>query len=568
MKQCIQCNSDFEILPADRTFYEKMDVCDPVRCPDCRHQQRVAWRNERTLYPNVCGLCKKQVVSIYSPEPPAGRDKPLLVYCQECWWSDAWDPISYGIDIDANKSFFEQFKDLQTRVPYAALMNSNSENSAYTNYTGNNRNCYLIFSNGYGHNEDCQYGTMFAKDRNCIDGIKLEDCELCYGCVDCTGCFHVACGQMCFQCTDSYFIEDCRNCSNCFMCKGLRNKQYCILNIQYSKDEYEKKVKEYNLQTRSGWRRAQTEFDQFRKSIPSVYSFQLQAEQCTGDYIIKSSECTNCFDATDTENCRYLQYSVNNNRDVQDCSYTGGLELGLEVMGCVGGYRCIGSTIVWWDVANLDYCAYMFNGAQDCFGCIGLRGKKWCILNKQYTEEEYKRLRNVLIEKIKQEGVWGHFFPPELSFFGYNETVAQDYFPLTKEEALRLGYHWNDRTPGSCGKGDIDQKDIPDSIEAVADDILQKTLTCEKCQKNYKLVKQEFDFYRRQNIPIPSYCFHCRHLERLSRRRPRKLWVRQCMCEKSDHGHGGQCTKEFETSYSSDREDLVYCEECYQNEIA
>lgn len=474
MKPCIQCSKQFEITKEDQAYYQKLDVLEPVLCPESRQQHRAAWRNERTLYPNTCGLCKKQMISIYSPEPLAGREHPLAVYCQECWWSDKWDTLAFGIDIDVSKQFFEQFKELQARVPRVAIGNTNSENSAYTNYTGNNKNCYLIFSNGYGHNEDCYYGTMLAKNRNCIDGVQLEDCELCYECVDCTNCFKLKNGQMSSRCTDSQFLEDCRNCSNCFMCKGLRNKEYHIKNVRYSKEEYEKIVTSYRLETYAGVQRARKEFDEFRLTLPSVYSFQIQSEDCTGDYLLRSARCTQCFDTTDTEDCKYMQYSLNHNKDIYDCSYIGGMEIGLEVMSCVGGYNCIGCNTVWWDVANLRYCENMYNGAQDCFGCIGLRGKKFCILNKQYSEEEYKRLTAGIIAAMKQRGEWGHFFPTYLSSFGYNESLAQDYFPLQKEEALRLGFNWNDRTPGTYGKGTIETKDIPDAISDIADDIVQK----------------------------------------------------------------------------------------------
>ncbi len=39
---------------------------------------------------------------------------------------------------------------------------------------------------------------------------------------------------------------------------------------------------------------------------------------------------------------------------------------------------------------------------------------------------------------------YGEFYPPELSPWSYNETLAQEYFPLTKEEAISLGYRWKD----------------------------------------------------------------------------------------------------------------------------
>ncbi len=174
MKSCKQCKKEFEVTDADREFYQKLDVLEPTLCPECRQQHRAAWRNERTLYTNTCGLCKKQMISIYSPDVIAGREKPFVVYCQECWWSDKWDPLQYGIEYDASRPFFEQFKELQTSVPRVTLLNTNSENSEYTNYAGNNKNCYFLFSNSYGHNEDCYYGTMFAKNRNCVDGSSLK----------------------------------------------------------------------------------------------------------------------------------------------------------------------------------------------------------------------------------------------------------------------------------------------------------------------------------------------------------------------------------------------------------
>ena len=38
---------------------------------------------------------------------------------------------------------------------------------------------------------------------------------------------------------------------------------------------------------------------------------------------------------------------------------------------------------------------------------------------------------------MKKNSEWGNFFPGYMSVCGYNESVAQDYFPLSKEEALK-----------------------------------------------------------------------------------------------------------------------------------
>jgi hypothetical protein len=76
------------------------------------------------------------------------------------------------------------------------------------------------------------------------------------------------------------------------------------------------------------------------------------------------------------------------------------------------------------------------HACKDCFGCVGARHKQYCILNKQYTKEEYEVLVSQIIEKMKADGERGEFFPTTISIFGYNETEAQTYYPMTKEEAI------------------------------------------------------------------------------------------------------------------------------------
>ena len=93
--------------------------------------------------------------------------------------------------------------------------------------------------------------------------------------------------------------------------------------------------------------------------------------------------------------------------------------------------------------SNVYYCRNTSNSSF-LFGCLGLRNKQYCILNKQYTKEEYEALVPKITEHMMKTGEWGEFFPSSLSPFGYNETVASEYFPLSKEEALKQGFNWSD----------------------------------------------------------------------------------------------------------------------------
>src|SRR3989344_7739052 len=116
-RQCQNCKQNFTIEPDDFTFYAKIGVPPPTRCPECRFQRRSAWRNHITLYTRQCELCKKSVVTLYSPE------SKIVAYCNKCWWSDIWDPKSYGMEYDLSKPFFRQFSELMRRVPHMATVN-------------------------------------------------------------------------------------------------------------------------------------------------------------------------------------------------------------------------------------------------------------------------------------------------------------------------------------------------------------------------------------------------------------------------------------------------------------
>ena len=169
---------------------------------------------------------------------------------------------------------------------------------------------------------------------------------------------------------------------------------------------------------------------------------------------------------------------------------------------------------------------------------------------------------------------YGEYYPIELSYFGYNESCAVEQLSLTKEEALKKGYNWQDKTQRTIGKETLKPEEIPESINDVSDSILDEILVCIDCGRNYKIVQNELNFYRKMKIPISRRCFYCRHEVRLKRRNPFKLWHRQCMCGSTsspqttvDHGHAGQCENEFETSYPPNKPEIVYCEKCYQAEV-
>ena len=208
------------------------------------------------------------------------------------------------------------------------------------------------------------------------------------------------------------------------------------------------------------------------------------------------------------------------------------------------------------------------NNCQDCFGCTEMNGKKYCILNKQYTKEEYEELLPKIIKQmgdipyVDKKGrvyKYGEFFPSEISPFAYNETVAEDYFPLGRKTAESEGYSWRDYSPGSYQitmKGD----ELPEAISDIDDSMLGEVIECRITKKPFKILEQELNFYRRLNFPLPSLHPDERHNQRLKLRNPMVLRKRNCFL----------CNKEIDTTYLLEEEGgpkKVICTECYKKEI-
>jgi len=555
-RSCAACGSSFKVLDSDLAFYDqispvfggkKYPLPPPDQCPDCRHQRRSAFRNERVLYNRTCDLCGKNTVTVLS------GDRPLTVYCADCWWRDSWGGEESGRDFDFSRPFFEQLAELQDKVPRLCMNNAKHENSEYCNQCVENKNCYLLWA--ADANEDCMYSYWINRCTDTFNSSNTADSVLCYDAVDCEKCHHCVYSQDLVNCSDCAFCFDLIGCQNCLRCAGLRNKQYHVDNQQKTREEYEAALSEARLDQHSQYTKQASAFTQLRTKVPNKYVRITNSENCTGDYISNCKDCYQCFDVFDSEQCRYAYNAVHQHFNNMDVSYVTETRDVYQIMSAVGE-RLFFSTLPWYS-SDIWYCDLVQN-CSNLFGCVGLKRKEYCILNKQYTKEEYEELVSKIIEHMQRTGEWGTFFTPQMSPFAYNETVAMDYCPLTKEHALRLGYRWKDELgePTTAVKV-IQAAQIPDSIDDVPDDILDWAVVCEATGRPYKIQKRELDFLRQVRLPVPRLHPDERQMRRIALRNPRRLWQRQC----------GKCKKEILTSYAPERPEKVYCEECYLKEM-
>ncbi len=583
-KTCQSCKKEFVIEPEDFVFYEKLQVPPPTFCFHCRLRRRLTWRNERALYKGKCNMCGKSTFSIY-PE-----NVPFPVYCVSCWFSDRWDPMEYGKDYDFSKNFFLQFKELQDIVPRIALQVENVVNCEYTNQIMDCKNCYLITS-GIG-DEDCMFCYRANYSKNALDSFALMKCENVYEGFMGRESSNIFFSEGFADSLGLWFCLEPRGCQNCFMGANLRRASYVFRGKALSKEEYEQILSQIDTGSHAAIRELKKEFSELcLKSIHPHGTFKNVVDS-TGNALANAKGSKYCFNGSDLENCKYCLL-VDKAKDSMDVN-NGGHIMELIYEMNTAGARAFNSKFcndAWPEVRNLTYCNSCRSGAADLFGCISLRGKQYCILNKQYSKEEYLSLLPRIIEHMNSKSyrdalgrtyAYGEFFPSELSPFPYNDSMAQDFFPLTPESARTGGFVWNERSGKQIGI-DLPAKDLPDHIRDADEGITAEIIGCEhegrcneRCSVGFRLTLDELSFYRRYELPIPRLCPNCRHYERMHRQPPLELFERQCMCDykaasnESSHGHhpSGRCPNTFQTSYAPDRPEIVYCDSCYNNEVS
>ena len=230
MKTCTHCSHNFEITDDDRAFYQKIAVPEPTHCPSCRLQRRLAYRNESHLYQRACDLCHKNVFSVYD------KDIPFPVYCKDCYLSDAFDPLQYGVDYDFSHGFFEQFGEMRALVPRMASYQTQSENSDYTVHSAKNRNCYM--GNSFRECEDVFYADFAQYSKDSMDLTMCSYMEQCYDCTDSDRCYHSIHLENCMSTNFSCLCFDCRSSTYLIACVGLRRKEFMVLNKPESKEEF------------------------------------------------------------------------------------------------------------------------------------------------------------------------------------------------------------------------------------------------------------------------------------------------------------------------------------------
>ncbi len=564
IKQCQSCQQNFTIESDDFDFYKKIDVPPPTWCPECRFRRRLSFMNMRCLYRRKCDKCNKSIIAMY-PE-----DSHLTVFCNNCYWGDSWNGTDFGRKYDPSRPFISQLIELRNSTPFMALEANYPMliNTEYANYVSTQKNCYMTIMGDYG--ENLLYCDFFVELKDSSDCFRMTKSELSYESIGCNKCYGVKWSEDLQNCSNMFFSSDCVGCSDCFGCVGLRNKKYCMWNSQLTKSEYEKNISEMQFCSRKFVE------DMREKSLVFWAKFPHRAtkndslsKDVIGEGIYESKNAKHCYIGIGIEDSKYVAL-INMPKVKDSYDYTewgNGAEKMYEV--AVSGEKSsdvMFSNECWPEVYDIQYSMYTLSSSKHCFGCVNLKKKEYCILNREYPKEEYDALKKKIVNEMNENPFvdkkgriykYGEFLPYEMSPFAYNQTIANDFFPNSESQAKEDGFTWYNSVPNEY-KITKNASDLPDSINDISEDISKEIIACSLCGNAYRIIPQELSMLKKLCVPIPSQCPSCRYKYRFSRQNPPKFFQRRC----------AKCEKDMLSSYAPERPEIVYCEGCYQKEVA
>jgi hypothetical protein len=444
--------------------------------------------------------------------------------------------------------------DLQKKVPHPHQLGNKNVNCQWTDDWWESKECYLCRS-GF-QNEYLSYCYRSAFSKESIDLTYCFNVEQSYDCLYCFKCWKIKYSFNCHDCVDSAFLYDCRNVQNCFMSWNLRNKQYCIENVQYTKEEYLEKIKQFNLKSYAVVQQLKQRFVRHvAQEAVHRENLNIQVVNSSGNFLDHDKNCAQCCFFERSENCRRVLrgFSAKDSIEAICCAFNErSARTALDQFGY--GNTCVLYT------SNCRYSFYLdaCEESEYCFGSVGLRKKKYCVLNKQYSKEEYEALIAQIKADMQKRGEWGMFMPLAMSYGGYNTSLAQVLFPKTREQAQAFGAKWEE-SPVPSYEGAISSDALPDSIDMVGEEITKQRVVCVESKLSYNIAPREFAFYKQHGIPLPQRHFDWRTFTSF---KPLALMVKPHM------GVCYYCKKEIEHYCAPELGyQKIACVECYQKEI-
>ena len=469
--------------------------------------------------------------SILSTIHPATKI-PVL---EDLEWYDR-DFSEFGKELDLEKIFLDQYYELSRAVPRPAHDNIIQPENSIAFLSIGDQDSYFVMAS---KTKRCFY-TSNAFD--CEDSAEItmgKHVKESYNVLNSTRLFRCNFVRDCFDCIDCSFAFDCRNCEHCFGVANKRNKKYLWFNEQLSQQEWEKRRKEVNLlsyQVRKEYEQRFTGFLKEQAIWPE--NVNINTENSTGEYLENTTNAHECYHirggsrdldhvtfclGAPSHNCAYCGGATGSS----DCYYTCG------VGSCKDAKFCMNFVF---GCQNVEYCERC-NDCENCFGCVGLVRKKFCILNKQYSEEEYWSVLDDLKCKMFESGEYGEI--PNLRFSTQHWTGLWDFYDIDKETALKLG---------------ADDFDLLSEGAEGPDVVVENSILDKEIGRRYSYLKPELELYRKLGVAAPKKHPRSRMLDLVLLLNKPEFLKSECK----------KCEKEVMIAKNITFPDrTIYCKSCY-----
>ena len=422
------------------------------------------------------------------------------------WFEKDFGEIN--LDVDFEKPFLDQLLELRRKVPSSAGRNFKEvENSIALVSLGDVNSYFVVLSRSKN--------SFFS-----VSALDTESSAEVYNSSSITNSYQIVHSDRVYNsqyvresrdCINSAFLFDCRNVENCFGATNKRNKSYLWFNEQLTKEEWEKRRAEVDLGSRAEAKKWLDKFDDLVKTAVWPENFNEHNENSTGEYLTKATNCDSVYYADggardefhtswSLGNCERNAYasSMSNSQDnyfscdVVECNKT---RYSYMLMRC----------------QNVEYSTECYD-CEDCFGCVGLRRKKFCILNKQYTEEDYWNKLDELKCAMLVRGEYGEFLPAKMSPAYFPEGGSVRYYLADPDTfAKKVNAHdFKADADGAIGsvlsgaENVPDSMTIPDSIDDIDEAWVSKPVQDATYSRRFSLLAPEVSLYKKLRVAPPT----------------------------------------------------------------
>ena len=402
-------------------------------------------------------------------------------------------------------SFFQTYIELFKHIDLPSLLEAETENANYADNVRYAKNVYLSFAVVLDCDNVLYSVHIKEKCENVFNSLMIWDwSKNVYQSKSILKSYNILYSEYIYNSNNIRFSSNLIWCSECILCNELINKNYCIKNIQLSKEEYfNQKIEILNQK------------DSFSIFLKKKIWKPINSEWISNSwFVVNSSQITNSYNVYNVKNGNNLYdvWSTWWNENIYDSIIAWsphGNNFYASLYSWPWEHIYCSEAVAWW---QNNYYSYFLLDCSFCFGCIGLKNKSYCILNKQYTKEERYEKVDEIFSQMDADGTLGEFFPATMNPFYFNDTAAYLIDPsFTKEEVTAKWYLWRDEPikvdiPAwvqTVKISELDQYEgYRDNQRHIDPEIMKKVIIDEQWNA-YRIIPMEYEFLMKHGLPLP-----------------------------------------------------------------